>query len=137
MEPHSINGTPQNGGQGPAIKLSGKRLAKWRKMGVITPDFAARLAYGLQVGRFAVGDFTDKQSRLLTGASRADLAAVRRSARRKHRQHRANGNGQHARVLYRRDPTDSDVDAIVAKIGADRVMKALDRHTQPQMFAAA
>ena len=128
MEPHSVNGTPSNGGQGPAIKLSGKRLARWLRAGVIDPDFAARLAYRLQVGTVVVGDFTDKQSRLLTGASRAELAAVRR----KHRQ--ANGNGK--RVLYRRYPTDSDIDAVVAKIGADRVMKALDRYTQPQMFAA-
>jgi hypothetical protein len=129
MGPLHVNTPPTNGGQGPAIKVSGKKLAKWRRMGLITPDFAARLAHALQVGAVVVGNFTPTQACAVTGTTVASLASVRR----KHRQ--ANGNG-HARVLYRREVSEADIDAVIAKLGADRIMKALDRYTQPQMFAA-
>jgi len=37
------------------------------------------------------------------------------------------------RLLYRQNLNDSDIDAVVIEIGFDRVMRALDRLTQPQL----
>jgi hypothetical protein len=111
-------------------KVSGQKLARWRKMGLIPPVFAARLADALQVGTVVLSDLTDKQACAVVGATVAGLAAVRRERRK----HRATTNG--TRVLYRRAQTDGDVDAVVAKIGADRVMQSLDRITRPTLVAA-
>jgi len=41
------------------------------------------------------------------------------------------------RVLYRRNLSDIDVDVVLAEIGLDRVMAALDRCTQPRFVFAA
>jgi hypothetical protein len=129
MDPYRFN-TPTNGsGQAPAARnINGKKLARALKAGTVQPGLAAWLAYEFQAGGAYLHHLTAKQARWLTGAKCADLAAERR----KHRQ--TNGNGK--RVLYRLAPTDSDLDAVIAKLGADRIMKALDRYTQPQMFAA-
>jgi len=136
MEPHAENGMPHGGVQVPAVKpISGKELAKALKAGTVTPDFTAWLAYRLQVGGAWLHHLTAKQARQVTGAICADLAAERRKNR------PANGNGK--RVLYRRNPTEADVDAIVAKLGPDKVMQALDRMTKPrcartgEMFGAS
>jgi len=45
-----------------------------------------------------------------------------------------NGNGTDnlRRVLFRNNPTDSDVDVIVAQVGTERLMDALDRATKPR-----
>jgi hypothetical protein len=38
---------------------------------------------------------------------------------------------------YRRDPpTDAEIDRLVAEIGAERILAALDRYTQPGLFPA-
>src|SRR5262249_50099425 len=101
----------------------------------VTPDFTAWLAYRLQVGGAWLHHLTAKQARQVTGAICADLAAERRKNR------PANGNGK--RVLYRRNPTEADVDAIVPQLGPDTVMQALDRMTKPrcartgEMFGAS
>jgi hypothetical protein len=118
------------GGQVPAAvkQISGKKLAKQLKTGAISPDFAARLAYDLNTGHLAVSRLTAKQSRWLTGATCADLARVRREMRATN----GNSNGGNGRVLYRHDVADSDVDAIVTKVGAERVMASLDRLTKPR-----
>jgi hypothetical protein len=35
--------------------------------------------------------------------------------------------------LHNRPPTDSDIDRFIQRAGANRVMAALDRYTQPQL----
>ena len=111
-------------------KISGQKLAKWRRMGLIPPVFAARLADALQTGTVTVSNFTPSQSVALTGAKPADIAAARRE-RRKHRPTVVgNGsNGKHQdRLFYRNRPTDADLDVAVAQHGP-RLMAALDRAT--------
>jgi hypothetical protein len=122
---------PGNGGQAPPVKrISGLRLARALKAGTINPVIAARLAYDLNTGHVIISRLTAKQARMLTGAKCADLAAVRREMR------STNGNGKHARVLYRHDLTDIDIDTVVTKIGAEKVMQSLDRLTKPYAVAA-
>jgi hypothetical protein len=137
MEPRSVNATPSNGEQ--ALRpsdINGRKLARALKTGTIPADWQARLALRLQEGAVFLHHLTAKQARQVTGAKCADLAAERR----KHRQ--ANGDGKR-RVLYRGKVSDSDIDAVVAKLGPDKVMAALDRLTKPrcnattEMFSAA
>jgi hypothetical protein len=40
------------------------------------------------------------------------------------------------RVLFRNDLSDVDVDVLIAQIGPSRIMDAVDRYTQPRLFAA-
>lgn len=119
------NGTPVGGVQDAAPKpISGRKLAKALKAGTVPPGFVPWLAFQLQTGGAYLYSLTAKQSRQVTGAKCAELAAERR----KHRP--TNGNGH--RVLFRRDLTDSDVDAIIGQVGPDKVMQALDRLTKPR-----
>jgi hypothetical protein len=37
------------------------------------------------------------------------------------------------RLLYRQNLSDSDLDALVVEIGADRLVHALDRYTRPEL----
>jgi hypothetical protein len=62
-----------------------------------------------------------------TGASINELATPRRAAQ-----------PERNRLLYRRADTltDSDLDRLVAEIGATRLMAALDRLTKPELFSA-
>jgi hypothetical protein len=136
MMPHAVTTPPGNGGQVPAIKqISGKKLARRLKEGTLSPELAARLAYDLNTGHVAVSKLPAKWSRMMTGATVAGLASVRRTLR------ATNGNGH--RVLYRRNPSDADIDTVVAKIGPDKVMASLDRLTKPrgerttEMFGAS
>ena len=43
---------------------------------------------------------------------------------------------RHSRFPKNMKPTDDEADRLVASIGYDRVMAALDRYTQPRLFAA-
>jgi hypothetical protein len=47
-------------------------------------------------------------------------------------------NKSKRRLLYRRaaDLSDADLNALIVEIGFDRMWSALDRYTQPQLFAA-
>jgi hypothetical protein len=117
-----------NGGQGPKGPhlIDGMLLAKALKAGDIKPEYAAKLAFELQTGTVILGHLSARQARAVTGATRSGLAAERRS-------HRP-VKGQ--RVLYRSNPSDADIDKVVARVGADRIMRALDRYTQPSLLAA-
>jgi hypothetical protein len=128
MDSRHSNTPPGRCVQVPAKNVNGKRLAKALKSGT-APGFAAWLAIQLQTGGVWLHHLSDKQARQLTGAKRSDVAAERR----KHKP--TNGNGKRTRrVLYKRTLADADFDAVVSTIGAERLWKAIDRHTQPQML---
>jgi len=126
MDPHRLNTPPANGRQ--VRDVNGRKLDKALKAGTVQPGFAAWLAYRMQSGAVFLHHLTAQQACALTGATCADLAAERR----KHRS--ANGNGR--RVLYRRAATDNDIDAVVTKLGTEKVLAALDRITRPSLVAA-
>jgi hypothetical protein len=117
----------------PITEISGKRLAKWRREGKLSPENRARLALALQTGRVKLGKLTARQVRWLTGATVSELAAARRAQRPAHAPRPAH-NGQ--RVLYRRNLSDIEVDRAVAELGTNRVLAALDRATRPAAVAA-
>jgi hypothetical protein len=125
----STNSTAKtNGGQrpkGPHL-IDGVLLAKALKAGDIKPEYAAKLAFELQTGTVILGHLTARQARQVTKATRSGLAAERR----------AHQPVKGPRVLYRCNPTDADIDKVIARVGADRIMKALDRYTQPSLLAA-
>ena len=123
-----VDSSSETGGQARIPDVNGRKLANAIKAGTLKPDFAAWLAYRLQIGEVLLHHLTARQARQVTGATCADLAAERRKNR------RVNGNG--CRVLYRRNPSDTDIDTIVARLGADRVLAALDRITTPTLSAA-
>jgi hypothetical protein len=52
--------------------------------------------------------------------------------RQRHRGHRR----RPVRLLYRRDLTNDEVSRLIAEIGADRLLAALDRWTRPRLTAA-
>jgi hypothetical protein len=113
----------------PAVKkVNGRRLAQALKAGTMYPDVAAHLAYALEVGTVVASKLPAKWARMMTGATRGELAAVRRAHRRARQ--RTNGNGG-SRVLYRHDVSDEIVDTIVDQVGVERLMAALDRATHP------
>jgi hypothetical protein len=105
-------------------KISGRKLLQALKAGTIPPDFAAKLAYGMQTGAVVVGKLPAKWARMMTGATRAGLAAERRA----HRQGSSNGG---PRVLYRHDLSDETIDTVVHQVGIERLMAVLDRATHP------
>jgi hypothetical protein len=119
----TANGEKANGG---LHLIYGRKLAALLKAGTASDANMARLAHELQTGVVAITGLTARQARQMTGASRAGLAAERR----------AHQPVKGRRVLYRSNPSDADVDKVVARVGADRIMRALDRYTQPSLLAA-
>jgi hypothetical protein len=119
------NDTAPNGAQVPARDLNGGKLSRALKAETIPPAWRARLALRLQDGSLFLHHLTAEQARQITGARVSELAAARRAER------PVNGNG-HVRVLFRNVLADGDIDAIVAKVGAERMMAALDRATKPR-----
>ena len=110
-------------------KVSGRKLMRALKAGTIPPNFAAKLAHAMQTGAVVVGKLPAKWARMMTGATRAGLAAERR-AHRQGTRGQGNGNGG-PRVLYRHDLSDEIVDTVVHQVGIERLMAALDRATHP------
>jgi hypothetical protein len=84
----------------------------------------ARLAADLANGTALIWPLTIKQAASLARVPALDVA-----------KYRHNGNGK--RVLYRREVGDSDIDAVIAKLGPEKVMAALDRYTAPRFAFAA
>jgi len=128
MDPRYLIGTPLNGVQPVRPSdINGRKLSRALKAGKLPSDWRARLALRLQEGAVFLHHLTARQARLLTGAKVGDVAAARRVER-------PNGNGTDnlRRVLFRNNPTDSDVDVIVAQVGTERLMDALDRATKPR-----
>jgi hypothetical protein len=49
----------------------------------------------------------------------------------------ANGNGTEPLAEHPDNTTDAEIDRLVARLGPDRVLAAIDRHTSPQFAFAA
>ncbi len=99
--------------------ISGRKLAY--RLRRASPAFRTSLAIDLLRGQVELRDLTVKQVCLLTGCSRAQLNVVRRA-----------WAGCSLRELQHKQRADR----LVARLGADHVMAALDRITQPNGSAA-
>ena len=94
-----------------------------------SPTQLALLAHALSTGMTRVERFTSKQARLLTGASFGYTNTVAHLSDRERDALR--GGFLSLSECHNRPPTDAAVDRIVAKLGAERVLDALDRLTRP------
>jgi hypothetical protein len=96
------------------------------------PTQAALLAYELEVGTARLREIPRREACRLTGASVGYVATI------------AKASPEERAAILRGDlpvtrlhnkpkalPTDDELDRLVAMIGADRIMAALDRYTQP------
>jgi len=115
-----------------ARKIEGRKLSRRRKR--ISPSHKALLALDLMSGTVSVSRFTGAQARVLAGASYGYVATA---AKLTPEQRRLVECGLSLSAFHNRhQPTDAALDDYIIKVGADRVMEALDRYTQPQLFAA-
>lgn len=113
--------------------INGRRLRRRRKG--LSPTHRALLAYELEAGGASIHDLTRHDACALTGASRSYVATVFRASDEEREQVKS---GQLAlAVLHNKPPSDSYLDRLILKVGADRVMAALDRYTRPQFKFAA
>jgi hypothetical protein len=101
------------------VKISGKKLAhEVRRM---PAHRRAKLAFDLIAGRVELRGLTVQQARALTKAPLAELNDLRRST---------------AGCSLREQQRRQYADRLVARIGAEGIMAALDRMTSPQRAAA-
>jgi hypothetical protein len=131
MEPLSVNTPPTNGGQGPVTPvrlISGRKL---HRRGKNSPSHRALLAVDLVSGTVQVSRFTRAQARVLTGAS---YGYVNTAAKLNPEQRQKVERGQLSLAAFhnKRQPSDAALLQYIEKVGADRVMAALDRYTEPQ-----
>ena len=134
MEPLSVNTPPTNGGQGPVnpVKLiSGGKLSRRRKG--FSPSHRALLALDIEAGKVRVVNHTRKQARALTGAS---VGYTNTAAKLTPDQRQKVERGQVSLAAFHnkpRQPTDAALLHYIEKVGANRVMAALDKYTEPQL----
>jgi hypothetical protein len=113
----------------PAIKrISGRILAKRIRKDAFDLVHRARLALQLQRGEVVIGNLTAKQARQLVGISVDVLAAARQVMPAAPRPRTRTVRN---RVTYKRDLSEGDVERLIAQLGEERVLAALDRVTQP------
>jgi hypothetical protein len=116
----------------PVKDVNFHKLNREKRRG-LSPTHAALLAYELEIGAAWLHDFPRRQACRLTGASVGyvstiahatpdERAAIRRGALALAKLHNK----------PKAQPTDDEVNRLVATIGPDRVMAALDRATAPR-----
>jgi hypothetical protein len=122
--PRPTNVTPDR-----PIRMSGRRLNRLAKGA--SPTKLALLAYGLAKGKAPVLGFTYAQAAGLVGASIGYVGTVGRltdAERLRLSRDELSLSRLHNR---RRVPTDTEIDRLVATLGPERVLAALDRATTP------
>ena len=95
--------------------INGRKLSRRKK---ITPTHRALLAYELQTGALSVHHFTRKQALALTKASLGYATTVGRATAKE-------------RTKITRGVLSISNDRLVAPLGAERVLAAVDRITAP------
>ena len=112
--------------------ITGRELD--RRIEQSNPTQLALSAYDLSTGTTRVERFTNKQARLLTRASYGYCHTVAVATDRERAALR--GGFLSLSELHNRPPSHAAVDRIVARLGAERVLDALDRLTRPTVPAA-
>jgi hypothetical protein len=115
----------------PTKTISGHKLSRCH----MSPARRALLAVDIAAGKVVVDDLTRAQARALTGASvgyvhtAAELTPAQRE--------QVECGLLSLSAIHNGSPTDAAIDRFVAKAGANRVMAALDRYTQPRFAFVA
>jgi len=117
MDPHRVNTPPANAGQVPAakqIRATGRNLK--RLLHGKPPRVRAQVGAKLVTGEFAYVNPTPAQAARIAECP-AQLIHV-------------------ALGHQPKPPSDAKLDRMIARLGPDRVLKSLDRLTQPSRVAA-
>jgi hypothetical protein len=115
-------------GTAPVKDVSGRQLARRLKRG-LSAAFRALLAHEMQAGAVCIHHLSRRQAVALTSASWGYVSTIAKMTPDEREQL---GDGRLSlSAVHNRAPTDADVDRIVAKLGAERVLAALDRATAP------
>jgi hypothetical protein len=101
-----------------------------RRFGKMSPAARALLACEAESGNAALSGLTRRQSSRLFQVSHGYVATVSRLSGVERDRLRVNPSLL-TQFHNKREPTDSDVDAFIARAGADQVLAALDRLTAP------
>ena len=118
-----------------APSIDGRQLS--RRLKKLSPEKRALLAHDLERGA-RLENLTRAQAAAMTKVAPSYIATVDRASAEERKQL---GYGwltlSWLHNAHRRRPvTDADVERIVKKIGADRIMRALDKITSPVLEAA-
>jgi hypothetical protein len=135
--PASAAGVYTNG-QAPAGKavkdINGRKLSRRLKRGLISPTFRALLARDLETGAVRLHNLTRRQACRIMQVSVGYVTTVARTDPENRKKLEV---GQVSLAALHTTPTDRQLDRLNARVGADRVMAALDRYTRPQFKFAA
>jgi hypothetical protein len=115
--------------------IYGDKLARALKAGKLSASYRALLAHDLATGAVAIR-LSRKQAIALTHANATYVSAIAGMSESERAALRRGQLSLLARVNRRRRPSDAQVFGIVRKLGASRVMNALDQITQPTAVAA-
>jgi hypothetical protein len=113
--------------------INGRKLSRRLKKG-LSPAFRALLAHDLETGAVRLHDLTRRQACRLMQVSAGYVATV---ARTDPENRKKIESGQLPLAVLHKAPTDRQLDRLIARIGPDRFMAALDRYTRPQFAFAA
>lgn len=129
------SGNPSAVNNPAARKIAGRRLDELLNSGRLTPAFTALLAVDMECGEIDVSHFTPEQARGMTGASAGYVATARKLTPERCEQVKRGQVTVSSLHNTRRTPTDAAIDRYIARVGADRVWKVLERCMQPALFA--
>jgi hypothetical protein len=115
----------------PVRDVNGRKLSRRLKR-ELNPTHRALLAFELECGVLWLHHLSRRQAQRLTGANQRHVTSLRRASPDEREQVKKGL----LPLSALRAPSDADVDRIVARIGAERLLKAFDRLTAPTLVAA-
>jgi hypothetical protein len=119
----------------PGVKeIVGRKLAG--RIRRLSPTFRALLAHEMESGRVIVHALSRKQAVQLTGASVGYVNTIHRLSDEQRELLKRGALSLSKLHSSHKSLTDAEIDHLVIKLGPERIMRALDRYTQPQRFAA-
>jgi hypothetical protein len=114
--------------------VAGYKLAARLRRGDLCPTHKALLAFGLQSGELVLHHLTRLQACAVTTASAGYVATLSKATT---AEIEAVKRGElRLNALHKKPLTDAQVERLIMKIGAERIMAALDRLTMPQRCEA-
>jgi hypothetical protein len=117
----------------PVKDINGRKLSRRLKKG-LSPTFRALLAHDLETGAAQLHDLTRRQACQLMQVSAGYVTTV---AKTNPEDRKKIESGQIPLAALHTTPTDRQLDRLIARIGPDRFMAALDRYTRPKFAFAA
>ena len=109
-----------------------------RMVRAANPTKRALLAADIEAGKVIIEKPTARQARVLAGANAPYTNAARKLSPTERAACRIGRLNLAEKARERRPITDAKLDSLINRIGADRMMAALDRYTRPPLpFVAA